>query len=135
MSIKERSRGRSREDKGPHGSPSLSKRSDHDSKFLRIFMALEVLFVKFVAHPMHVMPEDPSTVGNSCTILLLSAPIRRIEPSLQATARSWPIYLLDILSIKLAHSTFRLASIVCSRLSSRQSSVRLNKRAGHLIGR
>jgi hypothetical protein len=58
---------------------------------LPILTELVLLLVKLVIHPKHVTPETPSPVSNWCTILLLSAPTRRTDPSLQAIASSWPM--------------------------------------------
>jgi hypothetical protein len=90
MSMRDRSRGKSRGVFSSDRIPSLVKKVPHEPESLPALMELALLLVRLVAQPTHVTPDTISPVVNWCTILLLSAPTKRTDPSLQAIASSCP---------------------------------------------
>lgn len=86
MSTSDKSRGRSRS----ASSPPVDKIVSHEPLAFFGFTELVLRCVRLVAQPMHVTSVTSLPVENWCTILLLSAPTSRTDPSLHAIARSCP---------------------------------------------
>jgi hypothetical protein len=100
ISMRDKSRGKSRGVFSPDKIPSLVKKLPQELESFPALTELELLFVRLVAHPKQVTPEAASPVVNWCTILPLSAPTRRTDPSPQAIANSFPIHKSVSLMLK-----------------------------------
>jgi hypothetical protein len=100
MSIRDKSRGKSRGVFSSDKIPSAVRKLPQEPNPLPALTELELLLVRLVAHPNHVTPDTISPAVNWCTILLLSAPTRRTDPSLQAIASSWPVHRSASLTLK-----------------------------------
>lgn len=64
MSMRDRSRGRSNDEASSDSLDSLARSLSHEVRPLRTFTELDVLLVRFVDQPMHVMPDVLWTVLN-----------------------------------------------------------------------
>ena len=94
MSMRDKSLGKSKGVFSSEMIPSPAKNVLQDPEPWSALVELALFLVKFVAQPKHVTPDTLSPTVNWCTTLLLSAPTRRTDPSVQAIASSWPIHRL-----------------------------------------
>ena len=94
MSMRDRSLGKSNGVFSAEKIPSPAKNVPQDPDSWLALAELALFLVKFVAQPKHVTPDTLSPTVNWCTTLLLSAPTRRTDPSVQAIASNWPIHML-----------------------------------------
>jgi hypothetical protein len=100
MSMRDKSLGKSKGVFSSEMIPSPAKNVLQDPAPWSALAELALFLVKFVAQPKHVIPDTLSQTVNWCTTLLLSAPTRRTDPSVQAIASSWPIHRLVFLLMK-----------------------------------